>query len=138
MELVLVIHSHLRWLVAIGIIGALLASLFAVARRQWLTFERWTVRVIPWMLTLQLLLGLILLVGSGATLGWDMPALRPQVEHATTMIVAVGISHMLPRMLRNADVRRSANRAALAILGIGVLVFIGVVRLRGLVYWMPF
>lgn len=135
MEFLLSLHGHLRWLVAAAVVAAFVAAVVALRTQRWSTTRVWLVRSVPILLTLQLLLGAVLIVWRGNDLEWDMAALRIQLEHAVTMLIAVGLSHMLPRMLRTSDARRSATRAAIVLGAIGILIFVGVVRIRGIGYW---
>ena len=79
------------------------------------------------LMDLQATLGLIFLIWTGLS-GVGFPTLR--IEHATTMIVAAVLAHLPARWKNASDTVRFRN-TLFCIVGSLVLVFMGVVRLRG-------
>ncbi len=77
------------------------------------------------LLDLNLLLGLILLVG----LGGGLP--MPRVEHATTMFLAIVMAHLSALWRRSDDpVKKFRNNLVVVVVALA-LVALGVLRLRG-------
>ncbi len=138
MDFFLELHSGLRWIVALSLIAATSLALGGWIQQRWSKLHGIALGSVPVLLTLQFLLGLVLLVRSGIGAAWGVAALRIQLEHALTMLIAVGISHMLPRLARTPDIKTRARKVVLVLLAITVLVFAGVVRIRGIGYWLPF
>ncbi len=138
MDFLLELHGGLRWIVALGLIAATSLALGGWIQRRWSKLHGIALGSVPVLLTLQFLLGVVLLVRSGIQAAWDVAALRIQLEHALTMLIAVGLSHMLPRIARTPDIKARARKGVLILLALAVLVFVGVVRIRGIGYWLAF
>jgi len=124
----LLIHSVLRWVVAI--LGILVIVKFAVG---WLGKKPWTqldTRLSLWFMIgmdVQILIGLVLLIWSGlAGAGFS----RERFEHAFMMILALAATHVPARWKGADDAKRFRNSLfayALAIL----FIVIGVALLPG-------
>lgn len=125
------VHGSIRWLVALAAIAAVALTLSAWVQHRWSKLHTLVMLSLPILLTLQLVLGGILLFSQGSDVGWSMSALRLSIEHAVTMLIAVGLSHMMPRMVRTPDLAARAKRSLFLVLAIAVLVALGVIRLRG-------
>lgn len=128
MQTLLVIHSHTRWLI-------LLVALVAIVKFTlgWLRggafkgMDRGLASGFSGLMDLQATLGLIFLIWTGLSgVGFPMP----RIEHATTMIVAAVLAHLPARWKNASDTVRFRN-TLFCIVGSLVLVFMGVVRLRG-------
>ncbi len=136
MDTLLVIHSHNRNLFV-------LLAVVAIVKLAWNMFrsaefgrtDMTILRVFSALMTLQFFIGLVLLYRVGTTASWDMAALRHQFEHAFTMIIALGLSHMAP-MARKAEASARNSRALLYVVGTLVLIIVGVAQLRGMSFWM--
>ena len=128
MQTLLVIHSHTRWLI-------LLVALVAIVKFTlgWLRggafkgMDRGLASGFSGLIDLQATLGLIFLIWTGLS-GVGLPMLR--IEHATTMIIAAVLAHLPARWKNASDTVRFRN-TLFCIVGSLVLVFMGVVRLRG-------
>lgn len=128
MQTLLVIHSHTRWLI-------LLVALVAIVKFTlgWLRggafkgMDRGLASGFSGLIDLQATLGLIFLIWTGLS-GVGFPMLR--IEHATTMIIAAVLAHLPARWKNASDTVRFRN-TLFCIVGSLVLVFMGVVRLRG-------
>lgn len=138
MDVIVILHGSLRWAVAAALLVAMLVAVGAGLREQWQRALRWTNRSVMVLLTVQLALGLVLLVYRGIQIGWDIAGMQLRYEHALTMLIAVGLSHLLPRIERSSNVRYRAWRILATTAAVTVLVIAGVVRLRGMSYWIPF
>lgn len=115
-------HSGIRWLVVLITIIALIWMTLGLVQKR--TFDQTAKRVMlafSGLVTVQWLLGLILLLVMGAFTGY-------QLEHAVTMTLATGAAHMHNRFKNAPDQTRYRNNLLL-ILIVLMLVFIGVARL---------
>lgn len=128
MGMILVIHSHTRWLV---ILVALLAVVkFAVGWLRGGAFkgmDRGLAAAFSGLMDLQATLGLVFLIWSGVA-GGGFPMYR--IEHAVTMILAAAAGHLPARWKNSPDALRFRN-SLFAILAALVLVYLGVARLPG-------
>jgi hypothetical protein len=92
------LHSHNRHLVFLTAAIAILLALVALIRKRPLGAPaRWAARTYSLVLTLQFLVGLIVLIGR-----WDdfADGLRHRLEHAVIMLVAVGLTHITGRFAK--------------------------------------
>lgn len=122
MEILLTIHSIVRWLVVVvGVIAFIKFLLGWLRKTSFQPMDRGLMSGFVGLIDLQLLLGLILFIW-----GWvDVGLVRYRAEHAFTMILAVVLAH-LSRRWRNADDTTKFRSYALIILGIFILVFAGI------------
>lgn len=130
MQILLVIHSYIRWFI-------LLVALIAVVKFAigWLRggafkgMDRGLVAGFSGLMDLQVTLGIILLIVLGLSeSGGGFPMYR--IEHGFTMIVAAVVGHLPARWKNAADSLRFRN-TLFCILGSLVLVYIAVMRLPG-------
>ncbi len=131
MSFLLVAHSHLRWLI-------LIAALVAILKFGWSwlrggTFQRLD-RILAssfsGLMDLQALLGLVLLIWNGALGGFPMF----RIEHVVTMIVAAVTAH-LGVLWKNADDKKRFRNSMFIIIDTLIIVYIGVARLPGIRGW---
>jgi hypothetical protein len=131
MSFLLVTHSHLRWLILIAALAAILKFGWGWLRGG--TFQRLD-RILAssfsGLMDLQALLGLILLIWNGMIGGFPMF----RIEHTVTMIVAAVFAH-LNGLWKNADDRKRFRNSMFIILDTLVLIYIGVARLPGVRGW---
>ncbi|MCL4261974.1 MAG: hypothetical protein KJ069_02095 [Anaerolineae bacterium] len=122
MEILLTIHSIVRWLVVVvGVIAFIKFLLGWLRKASFQPMDRGLMSGFVGLIDLQLLLGLILFIW-----GWlDVGLVRYRAEHAFTMILVVVLAH-LSRRWRNADDTTKFRSYALIILGIFILVFAGI------------
>jgi Ca2+/Na+ antiporter len=132
------VHGALRWLVALALLALIIGTVAVIATRRWQKWIPWAIRSAVLLVTIQFVLGLVLLINDSIAAGWQMHALRLQYEHAVTMLLALGAVHMLPRAARAAEPRVRGRRVLLLALIAALLVAVGVIRLRGAAYWLPF
>ncbi|MFM7774121.1 MAG: hypothetical protein ACKO9V_04630 [Candidatus Kapaibacterium sp.] len=136
MDTLLVIHSHNRNLfVLLAIIAIVKLSWNILRTAEFGKSDMLILRIFSALMTLQFFIGLVLLYRVGTTASWDMAALRHQFEHAFTMILALGLSHMAP-MARKADAPVRNGRALMYVAGTLLLIIVGVAQLRGMAFWM--
>jgi multisubunit Na+/H+ antiporter MnhB subunit len=130
MEIVLVIHSHLRWLVVL--VAVIAAVKFAIGWLRGGVFkgmDRGLAAAFAGTIDLQALLGIINLLWLGFSAnGGGFP--RHRLEHAFIMILAAVLSHLPARWKTAADNIRFRN-TFLCILGALLLIYIGVATLPG-------
>lgn len=132
METLLIIHSHTRWLVLFFVVAAILKlSLLLVRKQKYTSVDTMLVRVYGAILSLQWLIGLIMLISRGADAGWDMAIMRLQIEHGTTMTLALVCAHFVGRWKKAADAVRARNTLIFLLLSL-VLILVGIVRIRGM------
>lgn len=128
MDILLVVHSYLRWLIML--VAVIAAVKFAIGWLRGGAFkgmDRGLASGFSGLLDLQVTLGLILMVWMGLA-GAGFPMFR--VEHATTMIVAAVVAHLPARWKNAADKTRFRN-TLFCILGALLLVYAGVMSLPG-------
>lgn len=129
------LHGHNRWLVVLSFL--LLVGRLA---QIWLQKKTWTKQdtlllvVFSSLLTVQFIIGLSNLWFVGTANEWNMKALRLAMEHTVTMTIALGISHSTMRFKKLESVQR-AQKTLVMIMLTGLLIFVGVARLRGVAYW---
>lgn len=138
MDAIVAIHGSLRWAVAIALLTTMVLATVAAIWGQWYQALKWTNRSVMILLTVQFVLGAVLLVHRGIQVGWDVPGMRLQYEHAITMLIAVALSHLLLRVEHTGKAHYRARRILAISTAVVLLVAIGVIRLRGVGYWMPF
>lgn len=122
MEIILTIHSFVRWLVVgMGVIALAKFLLGWLRKMPFQPMDRGLMSGFVGLVDLQTLLGIILFI-----LGWlDAGLVRYRAEHAFTMILALVLAH-LSRRWRNADDTTRFRNYALIILGVFILVFAGI------------
>ncbi len=125
MNVIFSIHSHTRWLVAGLLLIAIIKLGITVMRRGDFTkADSGLTSAAVGILDLQVLAGLVYLIGTGA---YDA---QYRIEHVVTMIVAVFGAHMTSRFKKHPGPVR-AQRTFLALIVVALLVFVGVMRLPG-------
>lgn len=128
MNILLVIHSHFRWVVLlIAVIAVVKFALGWLRGGAFKGMDRGLAAGFSGSLDLQATLGLILIIWMGVT-GGGFPMYR--IEHATTMIIAAVLGHLPARWKNAADKTRFRN-TLFCILGALLLIYVGVMRLPG-------
>jgi len=127
MYALLPLHSYLRWLIVIVAVTAIVK--FAIGWLRGGAFkgmDRGLASGFAGLMDLQVLLGLIILIGLGGSEGYPMV----RIEHGVTMILAAVVGHLPAHWKKAADDIRFRN-TLFCILGALLLVFVGVMRLPG-------
>ncbi|HVO41710.1 MAG TPA: hypothetical protein VMT34_03760 [Aggregatilineales bacterium] len=120
---VLNLHSLVRWLVIlISLVTMLWFALTWVRRVHNETTDRVLMNTFTGLIDLQVLLGLILLIGDGIGSG-TWPAYR--IEHGVTMFIAAVVAHS-SRMWRKKESRVRARNNFLTIVAVLVIVAFGI------------
>ena len=128
MNILLIAHSYLRWLIVIVALVAVVK--FALGWRRGGVFQsidRGLASGFSGLMDLQVTLGLILLVWGGVA-GAGFPMFR--IEHAITMTIAAVVAH-LHVLWKNADDTLRFRNSLFIILDVLIIVFIGIARLPG-------
>lgn len=128
MNILLMAHSGLRWLVLLVAVLAIIKYLIGwLQRGQYKGMDRGLMAAFSGLLDLQSLLGVILLVWSGLA-GVGFPFFR--IAHGLIMVAAAVVAHMSRRWKNADDATRFRNHLFL-IVGSLVLVLIGISILPG-------
>ena len=128
MNFLFVTHSHLRWLVLLVAIVAVVKFAIGWLRGgEFKGMDRGLASGFSGLLDLQVTLGLIFLIWTGLT-GAGFPMFR--IEHGITMIVAAVVAHLPARWKNAADKVRFRN-TLFCILGALLLIYVGVMSLPG-------
>ena len=128
MNILLMIHSLLRWLIVIvAVIAIVKFALGWLRGGAFKGMDRGLAAGFSGLMDTQATLGLIFMVWNGLA-GAGFPMFR--IEHAVTMIVAAVVAHLPARWKNAADKLRFRN-TLFCILGVLLLVYAGVMRLPG-------
>lgn len=128
MDILLMAHSGLRWLVLLIAVIAIVKFLVGWLRRSPFTgLDRWLMAGFSGLMDLQVILGLILLLWSGFA-GMGFPFNR--VAHGLIMILAAVVAHLSARWRSAGDPVRFRSNLFLVV-GALVLVLIGIAVLPG-------
>ena len=118
MDLILTIHSINRWLIAAAAAAAGVKFIIGwLGYRSYQPVDRVLMRGLTGLMDLQVLLGIILLIGLGIV--------RYQIDHAITMFIAVVILH-LSTLWRNAPDNVKFRNNLLAIIFSVIALVLGV------------
>lgn len=128
MNILLVIHSILRWVILLVAVIAIVVFLVSWLRRSQLQgVDRGLMSGFSGLMDLQATLGIVLLVWSGLA-GVGFP--RYRLEHGLIMVLAAVVAHLSARW-KNADAPLRYRNYFLIILASLVLVLIGIAVLPG-------
>ena len=128
MNILLMAHSGLRWLILVVAVIAILKYLMGwLSRGQFKGMDRGLMSGYTGLMDLQVMLGIILLLWTGFT-GIGFPLYR--IEHAVIMILAAVAAHLSARW-RNADDTIRFRNNLFVLLASIVLVVIGITVLPG-------
>jgi hypothetical protein len=122
MELILTLHSIVRWLiVGVGLIALVKFLIGWLRKSSFQPMDRGLMSGFVGLIDLQALLGLILFIWMWLDAGF----VRFRAEHAFTMILALILAHLSRRWREDPDRIRFRNYA-LIIIGVFILIFIGI------------
>lgn len=122
MDILLTIHSYLRWLILIVAVAA--AVKFALGWLRGGAFkgmDRGLTSGFSGLIDLQVTLGIVYLIWNGLA-GEGFPMFR--IEHAVTMIIAAVVAH-LPVRWKDADDRIRFRNSLFVVLDVLIIIFIG-------------
>lgn len=124
MNFLLTLHGEIRWLVAIvGVIALIKFVIGWLRREEYKPIDRGLMSGFAGVMDINVLLGLILLFSLGLA--------GNRIEHATTMILAAVAAHSSMLWRKSPDAVKKFRNNFFAVLIALLLVFIGVMRLRG-------
>lgn len=136
MEFLQMLHGHNRWLIALfGISSVITIVINLIQSSEFNSRTGITIKIYAYVLAFQFLGGLILFFPKASALNWDMSALRIQLEHATTMILAIAIAHSTAAW-KSAEPRKRLRNSLIAVCISLLLVVAGVARIGGMQLWM--
>lgn len=125
MEFLYTFHSHFRWLVLVAAALAFLKLVLTwMSKANYSKADSILMGFFTWMITIQALLGLILLFWLGGETGYPMH----RIEHATTMLIALGLVHFSARWKSYPGPARARNTAVVILVAL-VLIAVGISRL---------
>jgi hypothetical protein len=128
MNILLMAHSGLRWLVIVVAAVAIIEYLIGWLRRaQFRGMDRGFMAAFSGLMDLQATLGIILLLWSGFT-GAGFPGFR--LLHGLIMIIAAVVAHMSVRWKNADDTTRFRNNLFIILASL-ILVLIGIAVLPG-------
>jgi len=125
MEFVLTVHSIVRWLVVIvAAITVVRCALVMAGKAQSSGMDRGLMSGYTGLLDLNVLLGLILIVGLGFT--------TQRIEHAVTNIIGVVVAHFFAqRAKKMEDARLKARTNLLGVVVSILIIIVGVALIGG-------
>ena len=125
MGFVLTLHSIVRWLVVIvAVIAVVRYALVIAGRAQPSGMDRGLMSGYTGLLDLNVLLGLILIIGLGFTAQY--------IEHAVTNIIGVVVAHIFAQRARKMeDARLKARTSLLGVVTSMVIIIVGVALVGG-------
>lgn len=128
MNILLMIHSIIRWVILLVALVAIVVFLFGwLSRRRYQGMHRGLMSAFSGLMDLQATLGIILLLWGGFT-GIGFPTYR--IEHGLIMILAAVTAHLSARWKNAEDALRFRNNLFLIIASL-ILVLIGISVLPG-------
>ncbi len=125
MGFVLMLHSIVRWLVVlVAVIAVVRYALVMAGKAQPSGMDRGLMSGYTGLLDLNVLLGLILIIGLGFT--------TPRIEHAVTNIIAVVVAHFFSqRGKKIEDVKLKARTNLLGVVISILIIVVGVALIGG-------
>ncbi|HTP10750.1 MAG TPA: hypothetical protein VMP08_21000 [Anaerolineae bacterium] len=124
MGIVLMLHSIVRWLVVlIAIMAALRFVLVMAGKAQSGGMDRGLMAGYTGLLDLNVLLGLVLIIGLGFT--------AQHIEHAVTNIIGVAVAHIFAQRAKKIEDAKLKTRTNLLGIVISILIIVVGVALVG-------
>jgi hypothetical protein len=129
MEIILSVHSIVRWLIVIVAVVAVVK--FWIGWRGSQTFssmDRGLLSVFSGLMDLQVALGLIYFFWNGLAAGVGFPSFR--IEHMVIMLVATIVAHLAVLWKKSEDKLRFRN-SLIIIIDTLIIILVGLARLPG-------
>jgi len=129
MEIILRIHSIVRWLIVL--IAAVAIVKFAIGWRRGDAFagmDRGLISGFTGLIDLQVVLGFIYFFWNGLASGVGFPSFR--IEHMITMLIAAVVAHLSALWKKSEDRLRFRN-SLIIVLDTLIIIFFGIARLPG-------
>lgn len=122
------IHSITRWVVLLaGVLGLGKYLLGWLGKQSWTQNDRLIGSLFVGLMGLQTLLGIIMILW----FTFAVELVRQQWEHAVTMLIALGITHLLFRFRKAEDETKRFRNSFFTILAVFVLVLLGITVVGG-------
>ena len=123
MQILLAVHSFVRWIIILIALIAMIKFAIGWARNSsFQGMDRGLTAGYSGLLDLQVTLGLIYLIWNGIVVT-GFPAFR--IEHGVTMIIAAAVGH-LPSRFKNMNDRARFQYSLFAVIGSLILIGIGI------------
>jgi hypothetical protein len=136
MDFLITLHGHNRWLMLSFALLAIVSIIINMKDTgEYKKFTKLSGSLYAYALAIQFLIGLILFFPKGNALDWDMSALRIQLEHATTMILAIAIAHS-PAAWKKLENSKRLRNTLIAYVVSMFFIFLGVIRIGGISLWI--
>ena len=126
MDFIWSFHSYMRFAILLmGVISVILSGYYAIQRALMPQGAKTFIKAYVYVLTFQVAIGILQLL-----VMWNeyQGALRHRLEHATIMIVTLGVAHYGLKFLRSTAPSAPRN-AAIVMAGILVLILCGILLL---------
>jgi hypothetical protein len=122
------IHSLTRWVVLLaGLVGLGKFLWGWLGKQEWTQNDRIIGSMFVGLMGLQTLLGIIMILWFTVSASF----VREQWEHAVTMLIALGITHLLFRFRKAEDHQKRFRNSFFTILASFVLVLLGITVIGG-------
>jgi hypothetical protein len=126
MQILLMIHSFVRWLIVlVAVVAAVKFALGWLRGGAFASMDRGLASGFSGLMDLQVAIGLLYFIWSGVA-GEGFPAFR--IEHAIIMIIAAGVAH-LHVLWKDADAKLRFRNSLFIVLDVLIIIFVGVVIL---------
>ena len=128
MSILLIAHSHFRWLVILVAVAAVVKfALGWLLGQKFTSMDRGLAAGFSGVVDLQATLGLIVFLWGGFT---DVGFPMFRIEHATTMIIAAVAAH-LHVLWKNADDKTRFRNNLFLVIDVLIIIFVDVAHLPG-------
>lgn len=118
MAFILTLHSIVRWLVVlVAVVAVVRFALVMAGKAQSSGMDRGLMSGYTGLLDLNVLLGLILIIGLGE---WE----AVQIEHAVTNIIGVAVAHIFAQRAKKMEDARLKARTSLLGVVISILIIV--------------
>jgi hypothetical protein len=122
------IHSITRWFVLLaGLAGLGRYGYGWLGKKEWTANDKLLGTIFVGLMGLQTLLGLVLIFW----FTFGVAVVREQWEHAITMLIALGITHLLFRYRKLDDVSKRFRNSFFTITAVFILILLGVTVIGG-------
>lgn len=126
MQILLMIHSIIRWLIIlVAVVAVVKFALGWLRGGAFGNMDRGLASGFSGLMDLQVTIGLILLIWNGLA-GAGFPMYR--IEHGVTMIVAAVVAHLHVKW-KNAEDKIRFRNSLFIVLDVLIIIFIGLMRL---------
>lgn len=123
LSLILFIHSWVRWVVLLsGLAGVGKFGLGWLQKQSFTKLDKQILTTFTMSISLQFVLGILLITLRLLTIDVTMDIARPWLEHAFTMFIAVGVAHATAKWKSAPDNTRFRNYAIVILVSLLLIV----------------